>query len=115
MPGAFSDYPPIAQVVKLFCDTKTLFSRAAAMFDSDFDTPATTPGKIEQDTGLTFFTALPTNVAAALRLKQDGLAACFSREAPVAGLTSADKPPQVALGKPRRPGFARCGFHLPGV
>jgi endonuclease G len=40
---------------------------------SDWHTYLTSPRKIEQDTGLTFFTALPPDVAAALRVKVDGV------------------------------------------
>ena len=40
---------------------------------SDWHTYLTSPRKIEQGTGLTFFTALPPDVAAALRMKVDGV------------------------------------------
>ena len=39
---------------------------------SDWHTYVCSPQKIEQDTGFTFFTALPADVAAALRVKVDG-------------------------------------------
>lgn len=42
--------------------------------DSNWQTYLTSPKKIEQDTGFTFFTALPADVAAALRVKVDGAA-----------------------------------------
>jgi hypothetical protein len=42
--------------------------------NSAWQTYVTSPQKIEQDTGLTFFTALPADVGAALRVKVDGAA-----------------------------------------
>ena len=42
---------------------------------SAWQTYLTSPQKIEQDTGFTFFTALPANVASALRAKVDGVPA----------------------------------------
>ena len=42
--------------------------------NSVWQTYLTSPQKIEQDTGFTFFTALPADVAAALRVKVDGAA-----------------------------------------
>ena len=46
--------------------------------DSAWQTYLTSPQKIEQDTGFTFFTALPADVAAALRVKVDGAASAPS-------------------------------------
>jgi len=39
---------------------------------SDWHVYVTSPQKIEQDTGFTFFTALPTNIAAIFRTEVDG-------------------------------------------
>jgi endonuclease G len=47
---------------------------------SSWQTYVTSPGKIEQDTGFTFFSAVPANIAAVFRAKVDG--------SPVPGITN---------------------------